>query len=128
MKALRARRSVSPEELSGPAREAYRHIVSREHTTKTLKVRHDGEEGIALGVSMATAARTIAALRAALERRGLRLVSVRSRRAFHFEILGLDEYLRKAWKRSRLRALAGAGGSYRKYPGRDEDEIIYGEE
>jgi hypothetical protein len=120
MKALRARRSVSPEELSGPAREAYRHIVSREHTTKTLAA--------ALGVSVATAARTIAALRAALERRGLRLVSVRSRRAFHFEILGLDEYLRKAWKRSRLRALAGAGGSYRKYPGRDEDEIIYGEE
>lgn len=120
MRALRAGPSISEKGFSGPVREAYRHIVSREHTTRTLAE--------ALGVSVASAARTLAALRAALERRGLRLVSVRSRRTFRFEILGLDEHLRKVWRRSRLRALAGAGRSYRKYPGRDEDEIVYGEE
>lgn len=119
-KTVREPLPASTAAIEGLEREAYLHILSREHTTATL--------ASAMDASVPSLARAIARLRRALFTRGMTLVSVRAGKSYHYEIRGHGDYVRRKWKGSRLRALAGAGKDCREYRGRDEDGIIYGED
>jgi len=97
-------------------REAYLHLLTQSHDTKSLAK--------ALGVSLPTAARIIVALRLDLGRKGMRLVSVREESGFHYEIR--DEALKDRLERDPfvngvIRGRAAGGKSLK-----PEDEDIYG--
>jgi hypothetical protein len=79
-----------------------------------------------LGVSVPTAARAIARLRGVLAGDGMELASVRTKSGWHYEIRGLEDYMRRRWKSSRLRRAAGMSGPWKSMQGRGEDDILYG--
>lgn len=60
-------------------REACLHILAGRHNVRSLA-------GV-LGVSIPTVARVVESLRVALRREGRRLVSVRTKRGWHYEVL-----------------------------------------
>jgi hypothetical protein len=86
--------------------------------------RHPGTAALAQGlhVSRATAARTVAALR----RKGFRIVSVRERGTWHFELRNRAEVARERWRR--LRSMVGFVKDWHPLPGKGEDAVIYDED
>lgn len=91
-------------------------IVSKEVSTKRLAE--------ALGVSTMTAARTVAGLR----KKGVKVVAVRDRKYWHYEIPNWKDRERERWRRSRLRRMIGFIKTWKPMPGKSEDDIIYGED
>jgi hypothetical protein len=81
MRALKARTSGAGARVH-LGREAYLHILSGEHNTRSLAT--------LLSVSVPSAARAVEALRAELARDHRRLVSVRSEGGWHYEIRDQD--------------------------------------
>jgi hypothetical protein len=104
--------------LEGLEEKAFLHIVSVQHTTLTL--------ARATSTSVPTMARALARLRRSLQGAGMELASVRVAQGYHYEIRGLEEYVRRHWRASRLRSLAGSVKEGREIPWKREDQIIYG--
>ena len=74
-----------------------------------------------LGVSNATAARTVAALRT----RGLKVVTVRDDDGWHYELRS-DGMFRDRWRSSSLRLMAGFAKGRKGFEGKPEDRVVYG--
>ncbi len=95
------------------------HLLAGPHTTGSLSV--------ACGASVPTLARALARLRVLLRKRGMELVSVRSGGGYRYEIFGAEDHVRKAWRGSLLRSLAGSVSERKPgKPGKPEDETVYG--
>jgi len=119
MKAARRKAAPAPGMAEGVER-AYLHILSRRHNAASLAE--------ALGVSTTTVSRILEALRRGLRAGGMELASVRTREGWHYTVLGHEEHARREWENSPLRRLAGVAKEWKDFPGKTEDEIIYGDD
>jgi chromosome segregation and condensation protein ScpB len=119
MKAARRKATVARETPKDVER-AYLHVQSKRHNAASLAE--------TLGVSTTTVARILDALRRDLRAKGMELASVRTREGWHYTMLGHEEYVRKQWEKSPLRRMAGMAKEWKAFPGKTEDEIIYGED
>ena len=95
------------------------HIVCGRHNVESL--------ARALNCSTATVARTVEGLREELKAKGMELASLRTEDGAYYVILNHEQEVRRRWARSKLRSLAGVGTPWRPFPGKSEDEIIYGD-
>ena len=95
------------------------HIVCGKHNVESL--------ARAMSCSTATVARTVEGLREELKARGMELASLRTEDGAYYIILNHEQEVRRRWARSKLRSLAGVGTKWRPFPGKSEDEIIYGD-
>lgn len=80
----------------------------------------------AVGVARATVIRAIEQLRRNLARDGAEVVSIRTKRGWHYALRG-DERRAKARWRANRRRLAGLIGGTRRTRLKPEDEPIYGD-
>jgi len=109
------RRKADPEGRSGPARQAYHHILCRAHTAETL--------ADVLGVSVATIARLLAGLRRTLAREGASLVSVKEGASWRYEVREQEADL---WERDPFVRSIGFATHVRRPRGRSVDDALYG--
>ncbi len=119
---MRAVRKKAPVALTTAedVERAYLHILSRRHNA--------GGRAGARGVSTSTVARSLEGRRCAREVKGMELASVRTSEGWHYTIIGHEEYVRQRWEKSPLRRSAGLTKAWKEFPGKTEDEIIYGED
>ena len=76
----------------------------------------------ALGASVATVARALAELRRLLAPEGMRLVSVKEGREWHYELREREDL----WVNDPLLRLVGAGRGVRRPSGESVDDALYG--
>ncbi|MBI2921018.1 MAG: hypothetical protein HYY18_08045 [Planctomycetes bacterium] len=95
---------------------AWAHIAGRRHDLKSLAK--------ALGVSTATASRTLAALRDDLEKDGIELAVVRVGRRSFYEIRD-EEVYDSLWRGSRFAKLAGFVKEWRAPRGKSVKDLLY---
>ena len=115
MKSLRQPRS-SRSRPDPMVNQAWAHIAGRRHDLKSLAK--------ALGVSTATASRTLAALRDDLEKDGIQLAVVRVGRRSFYEIRD-EEVYDEIWRNSRFAKLAGLVKDWRAPRGTSTKDLIY---
>ena len=113
-----ARRSTTGQTRNGQLEKARVYVQAGRYNTKSLAV--------ALGTSLATAARLVEALRGHVAREGGRLIAVRTKRGWHYEVRESEARTRGRWRR--FWSVAEAIWGRRSRPARlkAQDEAIYG--